>query len=722
MSTKEQKIENIEDKINPNITDLISLELPMNFKISPEGDKVAYAMRYANWNKNRYESRIYIFYIDQDKTIQLSRSGLVADMMWINNDSLAVLKQELDDKKSKNQIYIYENLIGDPWKITDHKESIISFKKFANGILFKANDPDRVEKKKRNDEFGTIVHFEQEKSANALYYLNLEKIKLYQEEIMKSTKDEAKKIIEPIIEISKLLEEPLTIQNFIPSKQNNTIYLNCQAHDDLVHFQDTTHFVIKLDPDLALEKYIQKKREEIDKEKSNNADENKEEDFSYIGKIIKFGFPKKGYPIVDVSPDGTKLLIYHKERDQMFYTIGDLWILDIVKWNNLIASEEIVEKLEKITGDVDRFKYNTKWKTEDIITTIADSTKSAFLKITQKGEIKRLQIGNIHPFLYGYDINNKGQIIFIGFNKNKIPDLYVSTNTIDSDKLILKQVTKRGNKTRKWNFGKVETIQWKSKDGTIIEGILRKPLDFDPKKKYPLVFIIHGGPQDYNAENLLEYVEQFYYPAIQFSNKGMLVVKVNYRGSVGRGQEFVELNKDNLGIGDLWDIESCIDFLDKQGFIDTKKIGCMGWSQGGYITAFVSLHSKLFAAASVGAGVADWYTYHISNDIPQFTTHYLSGSPFRDRTLYEKTAPISKIKEAQTPTLIQHGEVDLRVPISNAKELYRGLKEMNVPVELFIYPSMAHPITKPRENRAIMHQNLSWFSHYLLDEELDFAI
>ena len=144
----------------------------------------------------------------------------------------------------------------------------------------------------------------------------------------------------------------------------------------------------------------------------------------------------------------------------------------------------------------------------------------------------------------------------------------------------------------------------------------------------------------------------------------------------------------------------------------------MGWSQGGYISAFVGLHSDKFKAVSVGAGISDWYTYHISNDIPDFTTDYLSASPFRNRELYLKTAPISNIANAHTPMLIQHGSEDRRVPLSNAIELYRGLKEMGVPVELFVYPSMAHPITKPRENHAVMYQNLNWFSHYLLGAEL----
>jgi dipeptidyl aminopeptidase/acylaminoacyl peptidase len=165
-------------------------------------------------------------------------------------------------------------------------------------------------------------------------------------------------------------------------------------------------------------------------------------------------------------------------------------------------------------------------------------------------------------------------------------------------------------------------------------------------------------------------------------------------------------------------VESAVDHLVELGWVDPEKVGCMGWSQGGYISAFAGLHSDKFKAVSVGAGISDWYTYHISNDIPDFTRDYLSGSPFRNRILYEKTAPISNLSNAKTPMLIQHGSDDRRVPLSNATELYRGLKEMGVPVELFIFPGMGHPITKPRENHAVMYQNLNWFSHHLLGEDL----
>jgi dipeptidyl aminopeptidase/acylaminoacyl peptidase len=266
-------------------------------------------------------------------------------------------------------------------------------------------------------------------------------------------------------------------------------------------------------------------------------------------------------------------------------------------------------------------------------------------------------------------------------------------------------------------MGTVETIQWKSRDGTIIEGVLRKPSDYNPSKKYPLLFQVHGGPASFSKEWLLEAYDYQRYPCVQLVNSGVLVLKPNYRGSIGYGQAFLELNKDNLGVGDLWDLESAIDHLVNQGIVDPDLVGSMGWSQGGYISAFAGLRSDMFKAVSVGAGISDWYTYHISNDIPQFTDHYLSANPWENREIYEKTAPITGIKTAHTPMLIQHGGKDQRVPLSNGMELYRALKARGVPVELFIYPDMAHPITKPRENRAVMQQNLDWFLHYLVEPD-----
>src|SRR5262252_2573813 len=148
----------------------------------------------------------------------------------------------------------------------------------------------------------------------------------------------------------------------------------------------------------------------------------------------------------------------------------------------------------------------------------------------------------------------------------------------------------------------------------------------------------------------------------------------------------------------------------------------MGWSQGGYISAFLTASSDKFAAISVGAGISDWSTYYYNTDITPFTIQYLGKDPVDDPEIYRKTSPISYIKNARTPTLIQHGELDRRVPIANAYELRQALENRGVKVEMIVYKGFGHPITKPKAMRAVMEHNLAWFNHYLWGDPLpDFA-
>jgi dipeptidyl aminopeptidase/acylaminoacyl peptidase len=197
---------------------------------------------------------------------------------------------------------------------------------------------------------------------------------------------------------------------------------------------------------------------------------------------------------------------------------------------------------------------------------------------------------------------------------------------------------------------------------------------------------------------------------------------VNYRGSAGYGEKFRILNYRNLGVGDAWDVISGVDDLIKRGWVDPARIGCMGWSQGGYISAFLTTSSDRFKAISVGAGISNWATYYYNTDITPFTINYLGGNPADDPQIYLKTSPMSYIKKAGTPTLIQHGEFDRRVPIPNAYELRQGLEDRGVPVEMIVYKGFGHGIGKPRARRAAMEHNLAWFNHYIFgDPKPDFT-
>ena len=201
-----------------------------------------------------------------------------------------------------------------------------------------------------------------------------------------------------------------------------------------------------------------------------------------------------------------------------------------------------------------------------------------------------------------------------------------------------------------------------------------------------------------------------FYPIDGWLAKGALVLEPNYRGSAGYGETFRSLNVRNLGIGDAWDVLSGIDYLVAQGLVDKDRVGSMGWSQGGYISAFLTTkHADRFKALSVGAGISNWVTYYVNTDIHPFTRQYLKATPWDDPKIYADTSPMTYIKSAKAPTLIQHGDKDPRVPIPNAFELYQGLQDQKVPVELMIFRGFGHGLDKPKANRAAMQQNWDWF-------------
>lgn len=168
-------------------------------------------------------------------------------------------------------------------------------------------------------------------------------------------------------------------------------------------------------------------------------------------------------------------------------------------------------------------------------------------------------------------------------------------------------------------------------------------------------------------------------PSKRFAAKGALILKPNYRGSAGYGFNFRALNVRNLGIGDYEDVIGGVDYLTATGMIDKNRVASMGWSQGGYISAFITCYSDRFKAVSVGAGISDWMTYYANTDIHPFTRQYLKGNPWDNPEIYRKTSPITYVNRAKTPTLIQHGDQDKRVPPPNAFELYQALKDHNVP-------------------------------------------
>jgi len=302
-------------------------------------------------------------------------------------------------------------------------------------------------------------------------------------------------------------------------------------------------------------------------------------------------------------------------------------------------------------------------------------------------------------------------VAFTSANATAFPEVYVAPVAT----MAARKLTSLGDQIKDWTVGNREMISWKSTDGTTIEGVLHKPADYQPGRKYPLLVVIHGGPTGISRPGRVQIGGT--YPIELWLAKGAIVLEPNYRGSAGYGEKFRALNVRNLGVGDAWDVLSGVDYLVAQGIADKDRMGVMGWSQGGYISAFLATCERQpFKAISVGAGISDWMTYYVNTDIHPFTRQYLKATPWDDPAIYAKTSPITTIKQAKTPTLIQHGELDPRVPIPNAYELYQGLQDQGVPVKLIVYKGFGHGLNKPKAARAAMEHNLAWFNQYVWGE------
>ncbi len=711
------------ESYTPNLRELIQLEAPTEVRISPDGEKVAILVRTTNWKEDRYETVCRIAGASLHGVQALTRSGSVLQAEWFDDQTLGVLKKD-DNQEAKAQVFLFEGLSGEGWQVTDHKGGVEWFKPFAGGLIYLARHPERQENKPRSDHFGTYTHFEQEPSTAGVYYIDLKSLRRYETQVRASTKDEAKKLICPVMELTRLFDPVPAVKEVVVSPTGDAVYLNCWLHDDIIYYRQTSVYVIELDPETAIQEYIRRETEKLakpDPKRSAALDQgiekpapDEKEDVAYIGRVTSLNVPRTTR-LLKVSPDGQELLFSYQGRDEKMYTIPELWVIERQKALQAATPQAFTSGLHNRSAVLDEEALDVAWVKTGLFASYPEGTVVNLARLEEDGHITNLDLGGL-GLQTSFDIAENGRVALIGSSATHFPEVYLADTDLAGKPQRLTDFT---DALAGWELGSVETIRWRSRDGVEIEGVLRKPANFDPAKKYPLVFVVHGGPTWFSTAYQISSEELTYYPVIQFLEKDVLVLKPNYRGSTGRGQAFMELNVNNLGVGDLWDLESAIDHLVSRGWVDPERVGCMGWSQGGYISAFVGLHSERFKAVSVGAGISDWYTYHISNDIPDFTTDYLSGSPFRDRELYIKTAPISNLTNAKTPMLIQHGSEDQRVPVSNATELYRGLKEMGVPVELFIFPGMAHPITKPRENHAVMHQNLTWFSHYLLGDDLN---
>jgi dipeptidyl aminopeptidase/acylaminoacyl peptidase len=269
-------------------------------------------------------------------------------------------------------------------------------------------------------------------------------------------------------------------------------------------------------------------------------------------------------------------------------------------------------------------------------------------------------------------------------------------------------------------LGEMEAVRWKSADGLEIEGLLVKPVGARAGVRFPVLTYVHGGPTGvftFGFEPQLGAaplpIQGGPYPIQVFAGKGYGVFMPNPRGSSGYGKAFLRANLQDWGYGDFQDIMTGLDHLASQGLADPDRLGLMGWSYGGYMTSWAITQTDRFKAASVGAGLPNLYSMHGNTDIPDALVDYFGGTPWQQKEQYQRSSAMYHAENIKTPTLIQHGEKDDRVQLSQAWELYRALQALDVPRLFVIYPRQGHLIMEPKQQRDMLTRNLDWFTKYV---------
>lgn len=268
----------------------------------------------------------------------------------------------------------------------------------------------------------------------------------------------------------------------------------------------------------------------------------------------------------------------------------------------------------------------------------------------------------------------------------------------------LKRITNEGDDTlASVSLGAVKVINWTSKDGTKLEGILTMPGDYQAGKKYPFLIFPHGGPEGNDTLN-------FDFFSRLIAGWGYVVLQPQYRGSTGYGSDFLQSIYQHFGDRAYTDVDSATDFAIAQGWADPGRLAIFGWSAGGFMTAWTVTQTNRYKAAIEGAGITDWLSFIPTSDIAQ--VDYDMRLQEKDPTPLLQFSAVMHADKVTTPLLILHGEADLRVPTFQGREFFVLLAERGKTVRMVSYPGSPHFPRLAEQRRDVFTEIKNWLARY----------
>lgn len=323
------------------------------------------------------------------------------------------------------------------------------------------------------------------------------------------------------------------------------------------------------------------------------------------------------------------------------------------------------------------------------------------------GTPQRLQLGAVEPvqpFWLDASVSKTGAIAFTGSEANHPTELYYMSSPTASPQ----RITSYNEAVAKLDLGKVAPVTWNF-EGFPENGTLTYPPGYDASKAYPMVLVIHGGPNSASIQSFSTLNQLL-------AAQGFLVFNPNYRGSDNMGETYWHAIFNDAGAGPGRDVIAGIDAVRKIAQVDPSRIGISGWSYGGFMTSWLEGHYHIWKAALAGAAVNNWVDeYALSDNNVTVGVGEFPGSPYvgNNIALYRAQSPITYAWNITTPTLILSDTGDVRVPITQSYEMFRALTDHHVPVRFFAYPVSGHSPSDPVRAMDVNRRWVAWFVQYL---------
>ena len=403
----------------------------------------------------------------------------------------------------------------------------------------------------------------------------------------------------------------------------------------------------------------------------------------------------EGYP--KLSPDGASVA-YWRNRDAHAWEFQDVWLAAFAGG----AGHDLSARLEANV-------FGTWWEPDGKSLIVGGNTATTvgLWRLGVDGSSLRIPLEGVMP-VNGYwldlDVGARGEIVFVGQTKTDPYELYV----IGPGGGAPQALTHENAALADLALARSETVTWRGPGGRTLDGVLTYPAGYAEGRRYPLVLVVHGGPNSASRE-------RFSLLPQLVAAHDWFVFEPNYRGSDNSGNAFYASIYRDAGQGPGEDVMSGVEYLKRRGFIDPSRMAVSGWSYGGFMTTWLAGHYPVWKAAVAGAAVTDWVEMYDLSDGNVTQSQATGASPYvgDGMAVNRRQSPSSAMTKITAPTLVMCNTGDFRVPITQSYGLYRALRDNHVTTEFYAIPSGGHFPGDPVRQMDVYQRWVDWLQRFL---------